>query len=403
MSRLKKIKKHNLLTLILGLYLFFVPLDFLTGRYLGGTGLSTLISFVIIILGVIQILFRNKVYLPFHIVLLILLATVGSIPLIWNDYFPIGRIATYAYYIILVVTFTNLVYGNKVDSKLIIKFAFWGILAMSFYLLRYGTLGYGGTRLATLDRSLNPNVASGFILLGMGVVNLLIHNKKSLYIYGSITGVLLITLLLLQSKTAFLSLFISVFVIGLIIGISSVKRRKGLTKYGARRFILLVTSIGLIILVAFQWILPTFNIQFSEINRLLTVFSGNRESITTGRSIIWEHAFSNMNVTGVGFLAFRDAFHRAPHSLYISTLTESGVIGVFIILMFIITLYKKVLRLKETNLKLFLQCIFILTYNFIFGFGNDVMEYKFFWASLLIVEIILIKHEDIRPIDKQTA
>lgn len=390
---MKTIKFNNFLSLILALYLFFVPNDFLTGRYLNGVGFSTLLSGVILIWAVIQVIVTGKIYIPTDVKVLCLLVIVGIIPIIFYQIYPIDRIITFIYYICLTISIVNLLYWNKskINADLIIYFAFCGVLTMCLYLLLKGTLGYGKLRLTTVERDLNPNVASGFVLMGLGAMISIYNRKKFLLIYLCLISILIITLLLLQSKTALISLILTLTIIVLMYLRNKIKERLFIINIKATiRTISIIGLLSIFVILLLRQAMEYFGINLIKVNRIYTLFSNDLEVVTTERSSIWSNALKDANfLIGKGIFTFRELYGRAPHSLYISTIVETGILGLILVGKYFSYYYQKSKEVKKLSYRSYIQQIFIISNLFIFGFGNDVMEYKFFWMGIFLWYVIL--------------
>lgn len=378
-------------SILLGSYLFFIPLDFLTGRILP-TGLSTIISILIMGIFLWNVYKKKSVYLPCDLILLSLLVLIGVYFVGFSVNIEFNRIVTLCYYIFSSYAFINLFRWKVKDHLVIQKFVFLGVLVLALYLLIFGEMAYGGTRLAPTQRDLNPNVAGGHVLIGLTTVFSMFRKKNNKWWNLSII-VVAISFLLLQSRTAFLSLFVGLFV-ALVLWIKDKPLLKRRIIY---RRLLLITILAIVVIVFSDVLLRSLNIfdnpEFSLFNPFIR--RGQSGTITAGRVDIWMDSFNMLNIfIGNGIMNFRFFNIVAPHSLFVSTFFEMGIIGVSVLLSYFLVLGLHSFKFKKISnvSKYYYQYICIIMILFIFSFGNDVMEYKFFWTGLMISQSVLLSY-----------
>lgn len=379
-------------TLVIFLFCLSVPIDFLTGRLLSGISASTIFSAPIILFFIFDLVLKKEIYLPKALLILILIPCLGLPQLVINSNYPLDRIAAYIYYLTTTIAVVNLAVNYKIKTNILIISSTIGVLIMSIYLLTEGTIGYGGTRLATTTRDLNPNNASGFILLGIAtsIWMLSIYSNKLLKAFGGLTLVIFaLVLLLLQSKTSFIAITVALFftLFLKIFNQHQSSKRLDFKKIVINFFKLFIfLGLGYYIL---NKVLENFNISFSSLNRINDLFSGNLDSATTGRSDIWENAFSHPNfILGTGFLSFREEYARKAHSVYVSTFMETGIVGILLLISFYIALLFALKNMIKSHNNEIYTYGFIVVFLIMFGFGNEIMEFKFFWQGLIIIHLI---------------
>ncbi len=374
--------------MVISLYLFTIPLDFITGRYLMGLGLSTILSVIIVILFLFVLLLKKELFIPKEIMLLVLLCLIGLLPLIFTYQIPINRIITFVYYILVILSLINILKFCDLKVSFFIKASYFGIAIMCLYLLFNGTMGYGGTRLTTIERDMNPNVIGGFFFVGIAFTFSLFNEKKGRIIYTVISSLFFVTLLLIQSKTAFICVFVALVAV-LIFGIktnkvSIIEKTKKTLKLSSIALLL-----AIIVFFSLKIFLDDFNVDFADISRLDQLLDDNINDVTTGRMDIWiEGIESAPMLWGTGFMTYRDIVGRPAHNTYVASFVEGGILGLVVLLLFFIYLFIRVKKI--ININYFYTGIFLAICILLFSGGNDIMEYKFFWLGLIMIFTIYI-------------
>lgn len=382
----------KIVTILIFLYCISVPIDFLTGRFFSGISASSIISIPLLVLFVFHLVIKKEMYFPKTILILFLIPIVGTPQLLIYGNYPIDRIVTYFFYLISTLSVINLVVYYQVRLKYIVLSTSLGVILMCIYLVSEGTLGYGGTRLTTINRDLNPNNASGFVLLGIATSIWFLSKSvnKVTNLFGAGTLILFsLVLVLLQSKTSFIAFTCSLAILFTLRVVNKYIHSEGLQYRKVLPSIVkigLITSVGYLTLIK---ILDKFDIDMTSLNRINDLFSGDLQSATTGRSEIWGNAFSQSNfILGTGFLSFREEYSRKAHSVYVSTFMETGMLGIILLISFYILFFVEIKRMVIRDDKSLYTYTFIILFLIIFGFGNEVMEFKFFWQALVIVYVV---------------
>src|SRR5699024_1407218 len=150
-------------------------------------------------------------------------------------------------------------------------------------------------------------------------------------------------------KTAIIAMIGAIFIItfiNLIKNIFSSGFRVNLRKLP--KLLLSVLIITFVFVIGSEQITESFNVNFSEINRLDDLLTGNMSEATTGRTEIWRTGLAEGNsFIGTGFMTYRDVVNAPAHNIYISTFVEAGLIGLLLIITYFIILLITVGKLRK--------------------------------------------------------
>lgn len=153
-----------------------------------------------------------------------------------------------------------------------------------------------------------------------------------------------------------------------------------------------IKTFGIIISLLFVFLLSTFAPRFSTTKEYKT------DSSVMGRVEVWADALSLMKgrpFFGVGKDQFYEYFKLAPHSSYIQSLTELGVIGLFLWMALFYFSLKNLQKLKETQdnkkdryLLIFSNALQVSMYSYLAGSffsGNTYYITLYVFFALIVV------------------
>lgn len=388
--------KKKIITILISLYVFFVPLDGITINWFENYGtLSKMVSYMILLSFIILILSNKKFNLSKDIILFIGIIFYGFITLLWSDFISIYEIILLIYLFMLLIIIHNFLVWDYLDVRTIQKSYVIGnliLVALSFSKINSNL--YTGNRIS-ISQNFNPNIYAGFLSLAC-IVSLYIYftevKKRYAFLFILFFGFLILS----QSRTAIISLIfsfgVSLFI--LIIKDNFIYRKKIHHKLFKLVTFFVIIFIFITLLMIFLYL---YGIDFSYFERFESLFSKNLDKMTAGRTTIWVNSLKMMNrkdyIIGKGFTSFRKEYKSSyvkdypAHNIYIDVFFELGLIGLVLIVSYFIKLYSFVFN-KKTNYynKWFL--LVLINYVFIFGFGNDGFEYKFYWLFLIFIHLI---------------
>lgn len=210
----------------------------------------------------------------------------------------------------------------------------------------------------------NPNIFGFFINLIIILACVELENKGKNYKIAAITGTIgLLCLVLTFSRTSWVSLCVSLLIVGVIIN---------------RKYI----KYSLIIFVAIITI--DFLLGSGRINPI----SAANDSGLMYRFEIWKSCikvFLDYPITGIGFGALFDyicsysdtisAYVEHPHNMYLHIAVETGLVGISIALFVFVNLIKKIKRRFESNRKdkIAMIAILLVTMTLINGISDSVL------------------------------
>ncbi|MBC8214223.1 MAG: O-antigen ligase family protein [Candidatus Marinimicrobia bacterium] len=376
------IKLHK--KLYFGIYAgaILLPLEDLTTLFTD----FTLIKLVIIatfIIWCIQIFtHKRKLNFPSYFYLIILLCLLAGLSLFWsnNASSTVTSLLTFTQLTIWLVMITDLLDSRKkivVATQLYILSSII-VSIFAIVLINSGNLEFNR---AAFIQGQNPNGFSRSV--GLAFLVLIYSINSGHFIRNSFIkyfGTILIGLVIVlaQSRGTYIALLFAL--IPLFIGVKFKHKRKNIVVF----FIL-----SIFLFLNFQDIIVE--------NVLVRI--RDYESLG-GRKVIWEVAYNMIKDNfwlGVGFGNFPDIFgvysfqlrgwvaNSSSHNVYISLLSELGIIGLTVFILFQSKILKNIIRLPNNSnySEKLLYALFI--YLIIGGMTNSIHFEKFYWFGFGII------------------
>ncbi|MGX7030430.1 O-antigen ligase family protein [Vagococcus zengguangii] len=287
-----------------------------------------------------------------------------------------------------------LIFGNilSIYGLTIYKFGYESIVNGSFGLsmnigsvvLSQNVVGGSGYRIASLTA--NPNTLAWFLMLTSVLSTYLLNVKQIPKFLGGFSIVIqFLSLFLTQSRGALIA---TVLILTVYYFICSKHKMKFILS-----IIMLASFIGLLLLK-------------------IDIFSYDRVNVGLNtRGDIWKvllESFSNNPFIGVGFgnteNVLLSGWGRGPHNIYISLLTEIGIIGLFVFLFIMLTsIYLLVDKIKKSNKVEYIR-FYTICFSIMIGiafhqfFEEQLMGYNLlsmFWFYLVFISIDNIGGENL--------
>ncbi|MBL7109955.1 MAG: O-antigen ligase family protein, partial [Candidatus Marinimicrobia bacterium] len=346
----------------------------------------TLIKLVIIatfIIWCIQIFtHKRKLNFPSYFYLIILLCLLAGLSLFWsnNASSTVTSLLTFTQLTIWLVMITDLLDSRKkivVATQLYILSSII-VSIFAIVLINSGNLEFNR---AAFIQGQNPNGFSRSV--GLAFLVLIYSINSGHFIRNSFIkyfGTILIGLVIVlaQSRGTYIALLFAL--IPLFIGVKFKHKRKNIVVF----FIL-----SIFLFLNFQDIIVE--------NVLVRI--RDYESLG-GRKVIWEVAYNMIKDNfwlGVGFGNFPDIFgvysfqlrgwvaNSSSHNVYISLLSELGIIGLTVFILFQSKILKNIIRLPNNSnySEKLLYALFI--YLIIGGMTNSIHFEKFYWFGFGII------------------
>lgn len=385
---------------LLPIYFFLFPLDpaweFLGFWYLKSHIFLGLAIFVFVLTKL------KEVKLPFIFSFLLLFLILFSVSFLWTNNLESGVYYVFVFLInlcILLVVINFFCKYNKASlSTIIISYSIGcfllGVLSISYF-FRYGTM-FGGGRITFGDY--NPSWAAAFHTVG--ILLLLYYNFKNQSKFTKVLRIfllafLIVFLVLTQGRNSILAL-----VIILVINSLNYFKKESyyiiskfkIKKATIRNFLIFVTISLFLIFFSYILIFNILGFEFETFTRFQKLFSGDRDTATAGRSTIWYNYLSIIqnyfrgHGIGSSTLSYFNFFgtYTPPHNIFILLFFETGIIGLFLYLIFKLYLFVYAYYSPYKNLALVLSLYLLLI-----SFGNDVLYYRYYWLVLMFLMILV--------------
>jgi O-antigen ligase len=382
---------------LLIIYFFLFPLDPIFKFYGMGAISSHIILGLLIAILLFTLKINSKFYLPKASSLYLSLVVFFIFSLIWNLNIQNGYFAIYVFVLNLTIVFVVYNFYIKIYSlnfKYIIysyclSCTLLGILSIKYF-FTFGSM-FGGGRVTIADY--NPSWLAAFYAIG--IILLLFHREKATLklekiLKAILVIVLLIFLILSQGRNSILALVVLFFVhLGIalypVIIKIIIENKLNSTVFNKIFKIAIVSTFVLTAVSVFIFLV--LDIDISLFKRFSLLFSGDSARATAGRTTIWSNyiKLSTNPIFGSGVGSATSLYNSVfgastpPHNIFILLFIETGLIGLFLFLLFSIKLIKNSFNNSKTQELLLSLSIFAL----LISFGNDTLVYRYYWIALM--------------------
>lgn len=387
---------------LIAAYLVAVPFDEVVREANPGAwSLSKIISIPILGVGT-TLLFNQlgrRVLKISNVKWLLVYSGLGLVSLTWTGKPDLTRVGIFMHFVILSITMLYLCQSVRFGTAVFLLPYIAACFAAALYALLSGGMATHGR--LTAGAAYNPNIFAG--TLGVGLVACIIAwrgagpiRKCFLMMTGS---VLLIAVWYAQSRTVILSLLLSLAIC--VLWRSQPTKWLRNSRFPRRE--LLGAGVGFLLVPAI--ILTTVllvraaDVGLDSLGRLSDLFSGDWTRATSKRDEIWVTVLKiPRGALGVGFKSFINEYYamfgeaKAPHNLYLSTYVELGLPGLLVLCGFVLSF----LRTIGKNHAHLMTIGWLAVHILLSGFGNDVMDYKYFWVGWLFCNLIVLEDSNSR-------
>ncbi len=375
---------NSIINFFLCLYIVLLPFE--EAIAFGGITALRVVSIVIIVLSLVASNGRirlNSFVLPLAIWMLF-----SFISFLWS----ISISESWKFYKIYLIQFVLIVSifsipKNVINLEKINKsFIFSAFIASTLiFVLPSSTITKDGRRAITLfDTMLDPNIVSSIIVIGVLLALIYFIKAKGFkrIIWIVLAGYEALGTMLTGSRGGFLSLFVGIVVLFFIY-------RKSIFR-GVKSFVVL--ALGIIAIVVVIRLIPSSLIE----NRFsIDALFGQNEIGVHSRSTIWSYIpglFVQKPFLGWGAGNFPEAMatvyrYSAGHNMYFIVLLETGILGFFIFLWFLIKLFTESKKASIDLLPILLSTLFSC-------FFLDGLTDKYLWAAILLCGLYVGKIKD---------
>lgn len=377
-----------MMTILVGLYFAFTPLDYIAKLGGGNASLLRIFGIGIYFLGIVRLFLTRRVMInSFHIELLFLMAF-PFLACLWaiNQSTGFDRAFT-IFTTILVVLFATITPFDERQVRLLELFSVVGAVTVGVILIsNQGLVKFlSGGRIylsGSMDTS-DPNGMAGRLVLPLFISIKLFLEEEKWYrkiVVGIAVGLIILLFFMCGSRGGLLSVFVALVIVVLFCSRNSKYRIRNGTTKGRTALILFLVSTIVIFLIFAEDILPEY-----IYGRL---FSINGYSSKSSRVYIWETFFNNIfwsspiigfGPFGVYYLLGRELGfpYYAMHNSYLCMIGEYGLLYLPIFITMLISVHKRI-RLNGTAIHFL---IFYSTCGVIFFL--DGYETKFFWNMII--------------------
>lgn len=382
MINLKKIINYFLF-----LYIIFLPFEEALASSFGS--IMKLFGMVIISASFIYLIINNekKVKINIIIILIIFWFLFSGISIIWSE-----SIQWWSYFMKIYLSqfllFLSLSFlpDNIIDLSLMEKsFIISGLVAAVVLIVFPSGSHYtdeGRRTIIMFGNTLDPNVLSGVMSLGLFCAVKKIFNKQYILSSCIFTGLIFFGILLTGSRGGLIA-----SVLPIIVGVFVYKKSlKDIPKLVF--FIIVILIIGYFSLDLLPDELITnrfnFNILFGQ-NEIETGSHSRYKIWSYAIPLIYKKLFFGYG-TGNFFTAIASVYRMAAsHNMYILIAVESGIIGIFLFFLPIFILIRKLIKKNKITELMLMSSILIL------GLTLDSITYKYFWLGYIYIYLICKK------------
>lgn len=356
---------------LLGIILIYIISPLETFFKLGNFGtISKLLGYAILFIFVLRILIRKKISIPRESYFLMAFIVLGLASALWA-YYPntaLGRSFTLIQlFLLYTITFNMFKNNNSKLARNFYKIIIFFGAALSLYIVFQVIISSSITQWSRISISdqVDVNHLASFLIPSFLFGLYYSINKTEKYLIPTMT--VLVAILLTQSRGAFVSISIPI-VIYLLIIFKTIKKQ-GL-KY--KQVFLAVAGLCIVFIIIPKEFLYRINLMLQSKEILLR---------GSGRNVIWGNAwneFTNSPIVGIGLGNFT-ALYRPPHSSLFQILSELGIIGVFVMALFLVMLFFDHRRKKINGIDFeFIVAIALL----LMSLTVDIFYQKYLWIMI---------------------
>jgi len=356
---------------LLGIILIYIISPLETFFKLGNFGtISKLLGYAILFIFVLRILIRKKISIPRESYFLMAFIVLGLASALWA-YYPntaLGRSFTLIQlFLLYTITFNMFKNNNSKLARNFYKIIIFFGAALSLYIVFQVIISSSITQWSRISISdqVDVNHLASFLIPSFLFGLYYSINKTEKYLIPTMT--VLVAILLTQSRGAFVSISIPIVIYLLII--FKTTKKQGL-KY--KQVFLAVAVLCIVFIIIPKEFLYRINLMLQSKEILLR---------GSGRNVIWGNAwneFTNSPIVGIGLGNFT-ALYRPPHSSLFQILSELGIIGVFVMALFLVMLFFDHRRKKINGIDFeFIVAIALL----LMSLTVDIFYQKYLWIMI---------------------
>lgn len=352
---------------LLGILIIYIFSPLETFLKIGDAGtISKYLGLIIFGTFLIRTQKKDRIYVPKETYLLLGYIFWGIISIFWasDPNVSIGRSITLVQLFLLYIITSNAMQKN--NSKLVKEsyniIIILGMLFSLYVLWQVISLGSVNqwTRVS-ISNDVDVNHLAAFLITSFLLSLHYTLYKSFKYLIPSV--IILLAILVTQSRGAFIAVIISV--VYYMLKSQNIKRNKRI------KYVLVVI---MVLSISFMIVPDEFTYRIKLMFTDIEVLSSG-----SGRNIIWEWAwqeFINKPLTGIGVGNFT-VLYRPPHSSFFQVLSELGIIGIGLIALFLVYLFKDAFRKKSVGIEHIVVISLI-----IMSLTVDIFYQKYLWIIL---------------------
>lgn len=344
-----------------------------------------------------NVLLPNSVFLYFLFIFLVYWKTN---PTLIYEYLAFGLLATIP---LVILTFNQIsIYNKKRLFFILMLLLFFQGLSLNAYIIHQFIENYGkpdfSLRILELPISSLGALSLIGILLSLGVI--LQSKSKNLIFYLSIGNFILYSSLLYisHSRTSMISVILGVVIAFMLLARKHHRIIK-LESIYMKLILFLLVVVGFFIFYNKSVSINTLEVRFAIWDYHTKHAIQNSLFWGNGFSPEWKIFYSIpiglMSTTEEYIRSYISSFHSYPHAhnLYVQIFSSFGLVGCFVLIAYLISLYYKILINKDIDLKSFKFTFIFLSLAFLFHEITDyhALEYPVLFPLLLLISFSIKK------------
>lgn len=370
--------KVRISTLILVLYLIFLPISTAMSGFLISSSIQSVVAVVFIAVSVLEVLISRKLTFDKRLTPVYLFFAFMLLTSLWNKYFELDWYLLQFAVTFLIIVCVSIRYYSDAELKFI-EIAFYCSILSAIISSLFFSYMNGGRMYIRIFSRMDPNDFACGLAIAFALCLSTLKKSKRAILNGICLVAILVIVYFTGSRGGLLTMLAIIFVWVLSI--------KGRLKY--QLLVLMFAAVALLLFCAEYGIGPSLIRRFS-ITSLIA--SGG-----TGRLDIWKAAFNCFKSqdpfhilfgNGYGsffqtvrYVAIGNNYQYASHNMYVNTLIEGGIFGLGLMMSCFITLY--VYAIKHKNL----FGVLAITGFIVSGVSLDTQAYRTFAIAVAVAII----------------
>ena len=334
----------RLSTLVLTFYIAILPISSALSGLIPVSSIPAILSFLYIALSVAEMLVARDFKIEKNLVPVYLFFVYIMLSPVWNYDFEFGWFEQTYFVTLMIIIFSSIRRYSDMELKLI-KFSFYCCIIVAVLSSIFFSYVRGGRMYIDIACVMDPNDFATSLTMTFALCLTELKKPNRIMLNGLCLITILLIVYLTGSRGGLLAMLCIIFVWVLSI--------KGRTKYIF--LTLMIAAVALLLFCAEYGIGPALIKRFA-ISSLL-------KSGGTGRAEIWKAAWARFVtldpfhmifgnglggfINTVRYVAIGNDYRYSSHNMFISTLIEGGIVGLFLFISAFVSLYIHAIKKKN--------------------------------------------------------